>query len=259
MKIKQTDNNIQYIIGLHSVNHLLKHRPYLIKTILLQQNGQDQRFQTIIKVAKKKRINIQSIHKKALDQQVTGQNHQGIVAISIPFGTQKLSYLTQYLKKLKTDPFLLVLDGIQDPHNLGACLRCAETAGIHAVVIPKHNRVSLTTTVCKIACGAASLVPVIEVTNMQHTLTWLKKKGLWIYGACASSQISLYQTNLKGPIAIVLGSENKGIRSLVKKQCDQFMLIPMHGCLSSLNVSVACGICLFEAVRQRFSMSSHRA
>ena len=155
--------------------------------------------------------------------------------------------------------FLLILDNIQDPHNLGACLRSADAAGVHAVIAPKDRSVGITDTVRLVACGAAEHVPFVQVTNLARTIRQLKKSGIWIYGAAGKAAESLYKTDLSGPLAIVMGSEGKGLRRLTSEHCDFLISIPMAGSAESLNVSVAAGICLFEAVRQRSQENENKA
>ena len=159
--------------------------------------------------------------------------------------------LFQILDNLDEPPFLLILDGIQDPHNLGACLRTAAGAGIHAVIAPKDRAVSITDTVIQIASGGAESVPFVQVTNLSRTMAELKEKGVWFVGTSDQAKQTIYDIDLKGPIAIVLGAEGKGMRRLTTEGCDFLSYIPMSGSVECLNVSVACGVCLFEAVRQR--------
>ena len=148
-------------------------------------------------------------------------------------------------------PFLLILDGITDPHNLGACMRSAEAAGIQAIIVPKDNAVGVTPTVQKVASGAAEIIPLVVVTNLSRTLKQLQERGIWIIGAAGEAEQLIYETDLKGPLAIVMGAEEKGLRRLTRENCDILAKLPMMGLVSSLNVSVATGICLFEALRQR--------
>jgi 23S rRNA (guanosine2251-2'-O)-methyltransferase len=148
-------------------------------------------------------------------------------------------------------PFLLILDGVQDPHNLGACFRSADAAGVHAIIAPKDKAVGITPVVSKVACGAAETVPFIQVTNLARTMEMLKEQGVWLYGAAGEAEQTVYQTKLTGAIGIVMGAEGDGMRRLTRETCDVLLKIPMHGTVSSLNVSVATGIFLFEVVRQR--------
>ena len=159
--------------------------------------------------------------------------------------------LAELLDNLTVPPFLLILDGITDPHNLGACLRTADAAGAHAVITPKDKSATLNATASKVACGAAETVPLIQVTNLARTLTQLKERGVWLLGTAGESATSIYQADLTGPLALVMGAEGKGMRRLTREHCDGLLHIPMAGSVSSLNVSVATGVCLFEAVRQR--------
>ena len=166
------------------------------------------------------------------------------------------NFLFELLSASEGDPFLLVLDGVLDPHNLGACLRSADAAGVQAVIIPKDRAVSVTDTVRKVACGAAEHLPVISVTNLVRTLKALKAENIWLVGTVVDADKTLYETDLTGPLALVMGGEEKGLRRLTRECCDFEVSLPMRGHVESLNVSVATGICLFEAVRQRQHKSS---
>ena len=168
-----------------------------------------------------------------------------------PNGAKTENELYKQLEGLTENAFLLILDSITDPHNLGACLRSADAAGVHAVIAPKDNAVGLTSTVSKVACGAAETVPYYQVTNLARTLKELQGRGIWLYGTAGEASDSVFKTDLRGPIGIVMGAEGKGLRRLTRESCDHLIHIPMAGDVSSLNVSVAGGICLFEAVRQR--------
>ena len=159
--------------------------------------------------------------------------------------------LLELIDNLKTPPFLLILDGVQDPHNLGACIRTAEAAGVHALVAPKDRAVSITETVSRVACGAAEKLPFAQVTNLARTLDHLKEKGVWIVGAASEAKQPLFDIKLTGPLGLVMGFEGTGLRRLTREKCDTLVNIPMLGTIESLNVSVATGVCLFEAVRQR--------
>ncbi len=177
--------------------------------------------------------------------------HQGCVAKVTPLEPLSETDLDQLLDNLNETPFLLILDGVQDPHNLGACLRSAEAAGAHAVIAPKDRASSLTTTAIKISSGSAERVPFVQVTNLARVLRELQERGIWLVGTSGDSETSLYQADLKGPLGIILGAEGKGIRRLTRDHCDAVVYIPMQGQAESLNVSVAAGVCLFEAFRQR--------
>jgi 23S rRNA (guanosine2251-2'-O)-methyltransferase len=182
---------------------------------------------------------------------VDGKNHQGLVVeMELPrLGTEQ--DLKAAVKKLDCAPFYLVLDHVQDPHNLGACLRTADATGVHGIVITKDQAVGFTPTVCKVASGAAETVPLYQVTNLSRTLRWLKQQNIWVIGAAGEAEKLAYQMDLTGPLALVIGAEGKGLRRLVQEQCDMLIKLPMHGQVQSLNLSVATGALLYEAVRQR--------
>ena len=240
----------KYIYGLHAVQAALEHSPQNIKSLWIQQDKKDPKIQQILDLAAKHNISVQPITSKKLDQMLPHCNHQGVAAISIKT-TYHESDLSIILKNIPTPPLLLILDGIQDPHNLGACLRTANAAGVHAVIAPKDKAAGLTPTVCKVASGAAETTPFIQVTNLVRTIQQLKEQGIWIYGTAHDAPKSIYAMDFTAPIAIVLGSEDKGLRRLTREHCDELISIPMAGTVSNLNVSVATGICLFEAIRQR--------
>jgi len=181
-----------------------------------------------------------------------GERHQGVVAeCNVAASSQLALNIAELLSGIDGAPFLLVLDGVQDPHNLGACLRSADAAGVHAVIVPRDRAVGITPVVSKVACGAAEHVPLIQVTNLARALRQLQDEGVWLLGADERAETSLFDADLKGPLALVLGAEGQGLRRLTREQCDVLISVPMAGSVSSLNVSVATGVCLFEAVRQR--------
>jgi len=246
------DDSIVY--GLHAVQALVDGSPQRIQTLWLLKGRNDQRLQSIRSVAEKNRITVKVVEREKLDTMIEG-NHQGVVA-SVVNATEVYDedYLKSRLPKLKEQgqlPFILVLDGVTDPHNLGACLRSAEAAGVQFVIVPKDNSASLTPTVVKVACGAAEVLPLVRVTNLSRTLEWLQAQGVWLVGAAGEAEQDHFQMNLTGPLAVVMGAEGKGLRRLTRERCDSLIRIPMMGEVSSLNVSVATGICLFEALRQR--------
>ena len=181
---------------------------------------------------------------------VRGHKHTNFEAVLQSLDENQLLTLVDRLEK---PAFLLILDGVQDPHNLGACIRTADAAGVHAVIAPKDRSVGLTETVRRIACGGAERVPFAHVTNLARVMKQLQEKNIWIIGADAEANEDLFSADLSGPIALVLGSEGEGLRRLTRESCDRVVKIPMNGTVESLNVSVAAGICLFEAVRQRRS------
>ena len=240
----------EIVFGIHAVTNLLKRSPERVRELYLQQGRDDEKLQTIFTLAKKNSIHVQVVKKNFLDDKAQG-NHQGVAARAKPVQAKGENELFAQLDELDGPAFLLVLDTITDPHNLGACLRTADAAGVHAVIAPKDKAVGITATVSKVACGAAETVPFYQVTNLARTLKEFQDRGIWLYGTAGEASESVYKTDLKGPIAIVMGAEGKGLRRLTREACDHLIHIPMAGDVSSLNVSVATGVCLFEAVRQR--------
>jgi 23S rRNA (guanosine2251-2'-O)-methyltransferase len=196
-------------------------------------------------------VPVRRVARTELDERVPGVSHQGVVAEMTVAAALSENELPQFLDGLGKPPLLLILDGVQDPHNLGACLRSADAAGVDAVILPKDRSAPLNATARKVACGAAETVPVVRVTNLARTLRAIRDAGVWLYGAAGEAQQALYDVDLSGPVALVLGGEGKGLRRLTREHCDALMAIPLAGSVSSLNVSVAAGICLFEARRQR--------
>jgi len=241
----------EQVYGIHAVSSLLNHQADSVERLLVLAGRKDKRLQSLLDKAASKGISVSECSRQQLDQQCP-HTHQGIVAFSRASSRELHEQdLDALLENLDGPPFLLILDGVTDPHNLGACLRSAEAAGVSAVIVPKDNAVQLNATVRKVACGAAEIVPFVSVTNLARTLEALKARGIWLFGAAGEAPQSLYQADLKGPVAIVMGSEGKGLRRLTREHCDTLISIPMAGEVSSLNVSVSTGICLFEAVRQR--------
>ena len=240
----------EIVFGIHAVNNLLKRSPERVRELYLQQGRDDEKLQSIFSLAKKNGIHVQVVKKPFLDEKAQG-NHQGVAARAKPVQAKGENELFSQLDDLDGPAFLLVLDSITDPHNLGACLRTADAAGVHAVIAPKDKAVGITATVSKVACGAAETVPFYQVTNLARTLKEFQERGIWLYGTAGEASESVYKTDLKGPIAVVMGAEGKGLRRLTREACDHLIHIPMAGDVSSLNVSVDTGVCLFEAVRQR--------
>jgi 23S rRNA (guanosine2251-2'-O)-methyltransferase len=240
----------QSIYGIHAVAAAIEHQPESLREVLISANRDDKRTQSLIEQAKEQGVGLRFVSKQQLDSLVGTVNHQGVAALM-----QVKSQVTEAdlpeLLEAATNPILLILDSVQDPHNLGACLRSANAAGVTAVIAPKDKAASLTPTVRKVACGAAELTPFIQVTNLARLIRELKQQGVWIYGLAGEGEQSLFQAELKGPIAMVLGSEGAGLRQLTRQLCDALLYIPMAGAVSSLNVSAACSVTLFEAVRQR--------
>lgn len=248
---KATDTR-EWVYGLHSVLALLKTEPGRVVELRLLRGRHDQKLQKIQALAASHDIPATWTGRDQLDAIAEG-NHQGVLALCERGEIRDEHYLNDLLASLERPPLLLVLDGVTDPHNLGACLRSADAAGVDAVIAPKDNSAGISPIVRKVACGAADSVPFIVVTNLARTLRELQNKGLWLVGTAGEAEKSLYAADLQGPLALVMGAEDKGLRRLTRENCDLLVKLPMAGTVSSLNVSVAAGICLFEAVRQRNS------
>lgn len=238
-----------FVFGLHAVQAIVERSPQDVLEVFVSKERDDKRMHPLVQQLRLQGIAVQFCHRKTLDNLVSGQ-HQGIVA-KVRLAQAGSDADLMAIVEQQAAPLLLVLDGVTDPHNLGAILRSADAAGVHAVVVPKDRSVKLTSVVRKVACGAAETVPFIAVTNLARALRQLQEAGVWVIGTAGETEQTLYQTELTGPLAIVLGAEGDGLRRLTRETCDALVKIPMHGSVSSLNVSVAAGICLFEAVRQR--------
>jgi 23S rRNA (guanosine2251-2'-O)-methyltransferase len=242
-----------YAFGLHSVARLLAVNPHHVRAISVTAGRHDRRLAALITAAESRGIPVQQLSARELDQWLPGARHQGVIATLAPPSAEqpREQDLPAFLSGLAAPAFLLVLDGVQDPHNLGACLRTADAAGVQAVIVPRDRAAGITPVVRKVACGAAETVPVFTVTNLARCLRSLKQAGVWIYGASDDAGTVLYEADLRGPLALVLGGEGKGLRRLTRELCDGLVAIPMAGRVESLNVSVAAGVLLFEARRQR--------
>lgn len=222
-----------------------------IREIWLAADRHDQRVEALLKAAQAQGVVVHKAERETLDKIAPEVQHQGCAARCKPLESLDEKGLLALIENLHEPAFLLVLDGVQDPHNLGACLRTAEAAGVHAVVAPKDRASGLTATAVKISSGAAERVPFAQVTNLSRLIKDLQQLGVWLVGTSGDAQQSLFEVDLKGPVALVLGAEGKGIRRLTRDNCDEVIYIPMLGEAESLNVSVAAGVCLFEAYRQR--------
>ncbi|QHQ19360.1 23S rRNA (guanosine(2251)-2'-O)-methyltransferase RlmB [Pectobacterium brasiliense] len=240
----------EIIYGIHAVKALLERDPQRFLEVFVLKGRDDRRLQPVIAELEAQGIVIQVANRQWLDKQADDAVHQGIVAKVKEGRKYQENDLPAMLDNLET-PFLLILDGVTDPHNLGACLRNADGAGVHAVIVPRDRSAQLNATVKKVACGAAETVPVISVTNLARTMRLLQERNIWIVGTAGEADHTLYQSRLTGPLALVMGAEGEGMRRLTREHCDELISIPMAGSVSSLNVSVATGVCLFEAVRQR--------
>lgn len=240
----------EFVFGWHAVEAVLKREPERLQQVWIQTGRQDKRVKSITEELDSLEVSWQVVHRKKLDERVSGV-HQGIVASVSESREWTEDDLLAQLAASDKPPFLLVLDGITDPHNLGACMRTADAVGVQAVIAPKDKSASLTPVARKIACGAAETVPFVRVTNLARFLRILKDQGVWLIGTAGEAQASLYQADFNGPVALVMGAEGKGMRRLTREHCDQLINIPMLGHVDSLNVSVATGVCLYEALRQR--------
>lgn len=237
------------VFGFHAVTARLRHEASTVDEIYYDTERSDRRMQDLLRLAKEAGIRLIQADEKRLLSLAGSHRHQGVVARA-----QALSLarnLDELLDAIEGPPLLLVLDGITDPHNLGACLRVADSAGAHAVIVPRDKSVGLNATVAKVASGAADSVPYITVTNLARALRDLKERDIWVVGTVDSGEKSLYDTDFTQGVALVMGSEGDGMRRLTRETCDELIGIPMFGQVESLNVSVASGVCLYEARRQR--------
>lgn len=245
-------SDLEKIYGLHAVEALLRHHPKRVKQVWLAEGRDDPRVQALLQLAEQSKVRVGQCERREMDAWVEGV-HQGVVADVSPSQVWGDAMLEELLDRTEGAPLLLVLDGVTDPHNLGACLRTADAAGALAVIIPKDKSATLNATVRKVACGAAEVIPLVAVTNLARTLEKLQQRGLWVVGTAGEADQEIYDQDLSGPIVLVMGAEGKGMRRLTREHCDFLVRLPMGGSVSSLNVSVATGVCLFEALRQRRS------
>jgi 23S rRNA (guanosine2251-2'-O)-methyltransferase len=240
------------LFGFHAVQSRMRQHPGSLQEILIDQDRVDPRMKDLLKFAEASNIRVMQVDRSRLDG-IAGKNgrHQGVIArvVDSPMPYKDIHDILE--SDLKEPPFFLILDGVEDPHNLGACLRVADAMGVHAVIAPKDRAVGLNATVRKVASGAAETVPFISVTNLARTIRELKDAGVFVIGTTMDSNSTLLNTKLNGAIALVLGAEGDGLRRLTAECCDALVTIPMFGSVESLNVSVASGICLYEVRRQR--------
>ena len=238
------------IEGRNSVIELLESGRDINK-IFVQDGEKHGSINKIIAMASQRKILINTISKEKMKQMAQTENYQGVIAIVPPFDYVDLEDILSEAKARQEDPFIVLLDGIEDPHNLGSIIRTAETAGVHGIVIPKRRAASVNATVNKVSAGAVEHLKIARVNNMVETMKYLKEQGLWICGTDMDTKTYYYSQDLTGPLAIVIGSEGFGMSNLVKKNCDFIANIPMYGKINSLNASVAAGIMIYEVVRQR--------
>ena len=239
----------RHLFGFHAVTARLRAAPDSVRAIYLAAARNDRRTRELARRAEAAGIAVHSVDETRLDALVGQGRHQGVVALVSAAAAARS--LDELLEGLSEPPLLLVLDGVTDPHNLGACLRSADAFGAQAVIIPRDRAVGVTATVAKVASGAADTVPVISVANLARTLRELKERGIWIIGADAGGEESVFEADLGGSLAWVLGAEGAGLRRLTRELCDRLVRIPLQGTVGSLNVSVAAGVCLFATRRQR--------
>lgn len=239
------------VYGIHAVGLFLARTPHLLIRLHVLASRDDRRLGEILERAEIAGCRPEPATREQLDRMSGNGNHQGIVAVIKPRPSGSDSDLDALLDALDVDPLLLILDGVQDPHNLGACLRSADAAGVHAVVAPRNRAAGLNATVRKVAAGAAETVPFIQVTNLARTMRGLRDRGIRLVGTAGDAETSLFEADLGGPLALVLGGEGKGLRRLTREHCDLLVALPMKGAVESLNVSVATGICLYFALARR--------
>ena len=245
-------SDTRILFGFHAVLSRLRQHAASVQEILIDRDRVDARMKDLLKMAELSGVRTMEVERSRLDG-MAGMNgrHQGVIArvVDTPIPYKDIHDILE--SDLTEPPFFLILDGVEDPHNLGACLRVADAMGVHAVIAPKDRAVGLNATVRKVACGAAETVPFIAVTNLARTIRELKEAGVFVVGTTMDAPSNLLNTKLDGPIAIVLGAEGDGLRRLTIENCDALVTIPMFGSVESLNVSVASGICLYEIRRQR--------
>jgi len=242
-------SELRLIHGFHAVTAKLRHAAEDVRELYVAEGRQDARLRDLVKLATERGVRVLPCDGPRLDGMAAGARHQGVVA-RVAAQARHVT-LDDVLESLAEPPLLLVLDGVTDPHNLGACLRVADAAGCHAVVAPKDRACGLNATAIKVASGAADTIPYIMVTNLARSLRELKERNVWVIGAAGEASKDIYAIEQKGATAWVLGAEGEGLRRLTRETCDELAKIPMYGSVESLNVSVASGICLFEARRQR--------
>lgn len=241
----------ELVHGIHAVTSIVRHNPERLIELFVLQGRRDKALEPILQAAGKAGVRAQECQRKTLDQKAQGENHQGVIAVVTPPKHYQESDLPGLVERAAGNVCFLVLDNVTDPHNLGACLRTADAAGVTAVIVPKDKSAKITSTVSKVASGAAETMPFVVVTNLARALRELQELGVWVIGTAGEATQSLYAVDLKGPVALVMGAEGSGMRRLTREHCDELIAIPLAGSVSSLNVSVAAGVCLFEVVRQR--------
>lgn len=246
----------QWVGGIHAVKALLANPHRQIKKLYVSVSRHDERLQAVLNQAQTQGVPLEMLSSDRMNQQFGSLVHQGIVAVATAMPEYTEHDIVNLLAAVEGSALVLILDGITDPHNLGACLRSADAAGVDFVVIPKDKSATVTPVVSKVASGAAESVPLVRATNLARAMTILKEAGVWLYGAAGETKQSIYDLELKSAVGIVMGAEGDGLRRLTREHCDGLFALPMLGSVESLNVSVAAGISLYEVVRQRQSTSS---
>ena len=239
------------IFGIHAVQQVLESDPLRVLEVWVLEGRHDKRLQTVLEQLAPLGLTMNTVQRKTLDKLSQQGQHQGIVIRCKAQPVLNENDLQKLLEQLDKPAFFLVLDEVQDPHNLGACFRTADAAGVDAIIVPKNKACGLSPTVHKVACGAATTMPFIQVTNLARTLQWLQKNNVWVIGTSDHAQKWIYDTDFKSNIALVMGAEGTGLRRLTEEHCDELVKLPVLGSVESLNVSVATGICLYEVVKQR--------
>ncbi len=244
-------SDAEKIAGWHAVSAVIERRPDAVLQLWLQEGREDGRVTELRKQASAAGIRQTSVKRADIDREAAGLRHQGVLAWVLPLAPGNQNDLDILLDGLEEPPFLLVLDCVEDPRNLGACLRTADAAGVHAVITPRDKTANLTAAARKAAAGAAETVPLFQVSNLARCLRDLQDRGIWLVGLAGTAQNDLYASKLTGPLALAMGAEAVGLRRLTSELCDELVRIPMWGSVESLNVSVAAAVCIYEACRQR--------
>ena len=245
------DAEVALLFGFHSVEAALERGSGRVECLRVASESRNPRAEKLADRARKQGVRVVSEPRAALDRRSGGERHQDVIAEFVPDNLWGEQDLDRLLDAVDGPPLLLVLDGVQDPHNLGACLRSADAAGVGLVILPKDRSAGLTPVARRAAAGAAEVLPIVFVTNLARVLKRLKQEGIWLAGTTDQADRSIYEADLNGPLGLVMGAEGKGMRRLTGELCDFHLRIPMQGTVDSLNVSVATAVCLFEAVRQR--------
>lgn len=240
-----------FVYGLHAVTALLHNRYRPVRQLYINQDRDDPRLKSILDLALMRKISVETLSSQKMNQRFAEFTHQGVVASAGALPDYAEQDLPHLLDSLQSPALVLILDGVTDPHNLGACLRSADAAGVNFVIIPKDKSASISPVVSKVACGAAESIPLVRVTNLVRAMDTIKQQGVWIYGAAGEASQTVYQLDLRTSVALAMGSEGSGLRRLTREHCDGLFSLPMSGTVESLNVSVAAGVSLYEVLRQR--------